>query len=57
MLNIENFLKFLQLERNYSQKTVDDYKADLDAVNITNIMKEKQICLGKMLMETLFGTG
>ena len=30
MLNIENFLKFLQLERNYSQKTVDDYKADLE---------------------------
>ena len=30
MLNIENFLKFLQLERNYSQKTVDDYKVQRD---------------------------
>ena len=30
MLSIENFLKFLRLERNYSQKTVDNYKADLE---------------------------
>ncbi|GAB6976837.1 tyrosine recombinase XerC [Prevotella falsenii] len=30
MLSIEDFLKFLRLERNYSQKTIDDYRADLE---------------------------
>ena len=34
MLSIENFLKFLRLERNYSQKTVDNYKADLEQFKI-----------------------
>ena len=30
MLSIEDFLKFLCLERNYSQKTIDNYRADLE---------------------------
>ena len=30
MLSIEDFLKFLRLERNYSQKTIDNYRADLE---------------------------
>ena len=30
MLSIENFLKYLRFERNYSQKTIDNYRADLE---------------------------